>query len=392
MSDSPETEYGRENPGRIAMFLPGLYGGGAERVVIDLAQGFLEHGYACELVLYQFEGPYVDQVPPGAEVVNLKASRTMGALLPLASYLRRRRPRVLISSFIHTNIIAAWAKSLSRVDLNLILTFHNMTSVEMSQYTWRQLPGISRFLMRMVYPRVRNLVGVSEGVSRNLEEVCLLKPGSVKTIYNPCNLEYVKARAAEGVDHPWFEPGQPPVILGVGRMVAQKNFPLLVEAVALVRKERRVRLMILGDGEDRPVLTRLAEERGLGEDFSFPGFMTNPFPHMAAADLLALPSTHEGFGLVLVEAMSLGTPVVAADSPFGPAEVLGNGRFGALSRVGDPQALAQALIKTLDDPVPSEQLIARAQDFSLENAVQGYIGLIEENGRGPGKTGPGEGS
>ena len=370
---------GRENPGRIAMFLPGLYGGGAERVMVDLAQGFLERGYGCDLVLYRFDGPYVAQVPEGAEVIDLKSSRTISSLLPLAAYLRRRKPRVLISSFIHTNIIAAWAKWLSRVDLKLILTFHNMTSVEMASYTWRELPGISRFLMRRVYPRADNLVGVSLGVSRNLEEFCLLQPGSVKTIYNPCNLDFIKARAAEGLDHPWFEPGQPPVILGVGRLVEQKNFPLLIQAVAEVRKERRVRLMILGEGEEREALTRRAREMGLGDDFSFPGFLNNPFPYMAAADLLALPSSYEGFGLVLVEAMILGTPVVAADSPFGPAEVLGNGRFGELSPVGDASILAGALTRTLDNPIPAEILIRRAEEFSLDRAVEGYIGLIEEN-------------
>ncbi len=244
--------------------------------------------------------------------------------------------------------------------------------------------------MRWVYPKVKNLVGVSEGVSRNLEEICLLEPGSVKTIYNPCNLDHIKARAAEGLDHPWFKPGQPPVILAVGRLVEQKNFPLLIEAVATVRDTRRVRLMIIGEGEERENLTGLARERGLGDDFSFPGFMDNPFPYMAAADLLALPSSYEGFGLVLVEAMTLGTPVVAADSPFGPAEVLGNGLYGELSPVGDARALAGTLTRTLDNPIAPEKLIRRAQDFSLENAVTGYIGLIEGDGPGSG-SGPASG-
>ena len=171
------------------------------------------------------------------------------------------------------------------------------------------------------------------------------------------------------------------MILALGRMVEQKDFPTLVKAVAILRRERKVRLMILGEGQGKTSLMELARDQGLGDDFAAPGFMANPFAYMAEASVVALTSTFEGFGLVLVEAMALGTPVVATNCPFGPSEILDKGKYGELVPIGDERALAQALARTLDNPLPAQSLVSRAEDFSLDKVVDQYQSLFSGHPR-----------
>jgi glycosyltransferase involved in cell wall biosynthesis len=117
----------------------------------------------------------------------------------------------------------------------------------------------------------------------------------------------------------------------------------LIEAFAQVRKSHPTRLLILGEGEERPQLEALIRQLGLEQDVNLPGFVSNPYPYMAHAALFVLSSRWEGLPTVLVEAMSLRTPVIATDCPSGPREILGNGQYGQLVPVGDSSALALAI-------------------------------------------------
>ena len=183
------------------------------------------------------------------------------------------------------------------------------------------------------------------------------------------------AKSEEALDHPWFLPGEPPVILGVGRLTQAKDFPTLIRAFALVRKKHPARLMILGEGEERSKLETLVQELGLEKEVSLPGFVDNPYKYMKRAAVFVLSSKWEGFGNVLVEAMALGTPVVSTNCPSGPAEILENGRWGRLVPVGDVYALAEAIIETLDEEHHPD-VANRAKDFAVELAVEKYINVL----------------
>ncbi|NLO89188.1 MAG: glycosyltransferase, partial [Clostridia bacterium] len=187
------------------------------------------------------------------------------------------------------------------------------------------------------------VVAVSQGVADDLVKTTGLMRELIKVIYNPIVTPELLEKAKESIGHPWFKPGQPPVILSAGRLTAAKDFPTLIHAFARVRAERLARLMILGEGEERPNLESLVRELGLESDVSMPEFVENPYAYMARAAVFVLSSAWEGFGNVLVEAMAVGTPVVSTDCPSGPAEILEGGKWGKLVPVGDVEKLAKAL-------------------------------------------------
>lgn len=358
----------------IALFLPSLRGGGAERVMVNLAWGFAERGLQVDLVLAKADGPYLSEVHPEVRVVDLGARRVLHSLPDLVRYLRRKRPAAMLSTLSHANIIALWARGIASVPVRLVVREANTVGISASN-----APALrgrwTPFLMRFFYRWADAVVANSSGVAEDLIRLTRLPAEKLKVIYNPVVTPELFAKAEEPLDHPWFRPGEPPVILGVGRLTKQKDFPTLIRAFALVRKERPVRLMILGEGEGRPKLEALVRELGLKDDVALPGFVDNPYKYMKRAAVFVLSSRWEGLPSVLIEALALGTPVVATDCPSGPAEILEGGKWGRLVPVGEPHFLARAILGTLQDvrePPPE----AAWERFSLEEVVTAYLQVL----------------
>jgi glycosyltransferase involved in cell wall biosynthesis len=233
-----------------------------------------------------------------------------------------------------------------------------------------------RVLARLFYRRARGVVAVSAAVADDLVRVAGLRRDAVTVIHNPVVTPEAAAAAGELPAHPWFAEGEPPVLLAVGRLVPAKGFDVLVRSFAVLRRRRPARLLILGEGERRRELAGLVDELGLTADVAMPGHVDDPVAYMSRARLLALPSRTEGFGNVLVEAMMCGTPVVASDCPGGPREILRGGELGPLVPVEDVTALAVALEAVLDDPPDAAVLRRRANDFTLDAAVDAYLEVL----------------
>lgn len=365
---------GREKKKHIALFLPSLHGGGAEKVMVNLALGFVEQGLKVDLVLAKAEGPYLSRVPEEVRVVDLEARRVLYSLPGLVRYLRRERPQAMLSALNHANIVAIWAKLLARVQTRLVVSERTTLSRSIenaSSVRVKLLP----FLIKTFYPYADAVVAVSRGVAEDLVTTTKLPMEKIKVIYNPVITPELFAKAEEPLDHPWFRPGEPPVVLGVGRLTQAKDFPTLIRAFALVRKERPARLMILGEGEERPKLEALVRELGLEEDVALPGFVENPYKYMKRAAVFVLSSRWEGLPAVLIEAMALGTPVVATNCPSGPAEILEGGKWGRLVAVGDVNALAKAVEEMLIQPY--SQLPREAwSKFALPTAIECYLKVL----------------
>jgi glycosyltransferase involved in cell wall biosynthesis len=362
-------------PGPIAFFLPSLNGGGAERIILNLMQGITARGLPVDLVLAAAKGPLLDQLPSSVRLVDLHAARVLRSVGPLAGYLRRERPRALVSSMNYANLVALWAAKLAGQGTPVVVTVHTTPShskPQVSGPTARLWPP----LLRTFYPWAASVVAVSRGAADDLARWSGLPRSRVEVVYNPVITSTGLAAARHRPDHPWFHPGQPPVILGVGRLTEQKDFPTLVRAFAEVRRRRPARLMILGEGEDRPALTGLAAELGVAEDVTLPGFRDNALAYMASSALFVLSSAWEGLPTVLIEALAVGTPVVSTDCPSGPREILQDGRLGILVPVGDARALAAAMLETMERPetaIPEDALTP----FTREAAVDHYLRLIE---------------
>lgn len=363
-----------ETSGRLSLFIPSLHGGGAERVMVSLANGLAAKGLDVDLVLARKEGIYLADVSPDVRIVSLNAPRTRQTLWPLVSYLRRERPATLVSAMNYVNIIASWACRISKVPTRLVLTEHANLSHLLSD-SHPAMAWCLPWLMRPAYARADAIVAVSDGVAQDLARRLGYAPQRIHTRHNPIDTATVAAKSTEPLDHPWFTPGAPPVIIAAGRLSQEKDYPTLIDAFCRLRKQRPLRLAILGEGGERRALEIMIDGLECKDDILLAGFQNNPYAWMSRAAVFVMSSRWEGFGNVLVEAMACGTPVVSTACPSGPEEILEQGRWGRLAPVADPAALAQAIDQTLTDPHPPDVRL-RAQDFSVDRAVQAYLPLL----------------
>ena len=389
---------------RISLFIATLRGNGAERSTVNLANALAERGKSVDLVLGVGGGAFLRLVSPQVRVVHLgarsslgalalaprrprdfaalvpllasfDAPNTLGAIPRLAAYLRRERPSVLLSALDHGNIAAIIARDIAGVETRIVISQRNHFS---SDIVNARRPRVARLgpVVRRFYPRADAIAAVSRGVADDLADELGMERERVVAIYNAVTGPELAAQAGAALDHPWFEDGQPPVILGVGKLKAQKDFPTLLRAFAELRKTHAARLIILGEGPERAALEALARDLGIAGDAALPGFAQNPFAYMARADVFALSSAFEGLPGVLIQALACGCPVVSTNCPSGPDEILEGGRHGRLVPVGDASALARAMAATLDAPPDREALKRRGAFFSADRAVEAYLDLL----------------
>jgi glycosyltransferase involved in cell wall biosynthesis len=365
---------------RLALFLPTLDDGGAERVMLQLAASFSARGRAVDLVVAVPGGPLDAQVPPGPRVVSLVASRTILALPALIRYLRRERPVALLSTLEHANVLAIGAGALARAGVPIVLREAN---VLLPRAVLGRQARLLRGLMRRAYRRADRIVAVSSSVATSLSEELELEAGRIRTIYNPIVTAALHEKARAPLDDPWFAPGAPPVVLGVGRLAPQKDFSTLIRAFAQLRAGRQARLVILGEGPARRPLEELTRQLGIAADVKLPGHDHNPFRYMSRASVFALSSIYEGLPGALIQAMACGCRVISTDGPGGAREVLENGAVGPLVPPGDPGALARGLSALLDDARTGPPRVRHRVDrFSEKAAVDAYLEVLGAN-RGP---------
>ena len=360
---------------KIALFLPSLAGGGAERIVLNLVRGFSNRGHKVDLVLVNAVGAYMKNIPDSVHLVDLGADRFLKSLFKLVSYLRKENPDVLISSLPPSNIIAIWAKIISRVPCRLFLRLDNPTSVVLKHMTqfkglliWKMIP--------LFYPFADGLIAVSCGVAEDIKKTLSYNDDNIHVIYNPIDIDSINRQAEMPLEHPWFKEGQPPVILGIGRLSKQKDFPTLIRAFNLVRKQRSARLVILGEGEERSTLGYLMREMKLENEIEMPGFVDNPYAYLAKASIFVLSSIYEGLSTVIIESLAVETPVVSTDCPTGNDEILDSGKYGLLEPVGEPEAMADAILKTLAQRPKKSFLQNRANDFSFDERINEYLNVL----------------
>lgn len=362
---------------RIAIFYGFLGGGGIERVITNLARSLTERGLKVDLVLSNTgKGSHLWLIPPNVRLIDLGSRRLFMSLPGLMRYLQREQPVSLLSAGHYCNEVALLAKCLSGVSTRIVVSEHNQLS-QVTQHADGFKERLTPLIARCFYPWADGIVAVSQGVALDLASMTGLSLNRIQVIYNPVILPELLERVQEPVEHPWFAPGQPPVILGVGKLEEQKNFSNLIRAFAQVRRVQQARLVILGWGpEPGPsLLKNLVRELSLENDVDLPGHVKNPFAYMARASVFVLSSDWEGLPTVLIEAMAVGIPVVSTNCKSGPAEILDNGKYGFLTPVGDSNALAEAILNTLS----SESKVAAPdwlEKFSLSAATQQYFNLL----------------
>ncbi|MBY9063466.1 glycosyltransferase [Sphingomonas yunnanensis] len=358
----------------VAIFLPSLEGGGAERVMAILASGIVARGYRVELVLAAARGPYLAGLDPRVRVVDLGTDSILRSAVPLARYLRAHRPRALLAAMTHANVVALmahrWAGGAGRVVISERLS---LTAARRHHRSFHD--RAIRALMWPTYRWADRLIVVAEAMVGEFKRALRLPDDRLACIYNPVVDAALLAAAERPCEHPWLSTDASlPVVLGCGRLTNQKDFATLIEAFRRVRRHRPARLLILGEGESRAALIAQVRAAGIEQDVDLPGFEENPFAFMRRAAVFVLSSRYEGMPGALVQAMACGAPLVSTDCPTGPDEILENGRWGTLVPVGDVAAMAAAIERVLAAPSPDAR--ARAAAFAEETAVTRYLAAL----------------
>lgn len=395
----------------VAFLLSDLSGGGVQRVVTILAEAFQARGMRVDLVVCEPNGDLAADLPAEVNVIPLhrcdplrarlavwQADRTAARLLvqpmlspkhgsatlaylpSLAEYLRTARPDTLFAATPYLNIEAVLARRLAAVDTRVVISERNHFSSGKTRKDWRRRHLVRA--MRHAYLEADAIVAVSDGVANDLAEAIGIPRAAITTLYNPTLTPDFATRLANPIAHPSLFDG-PPVVLTVGRLAFQKDHATLLRAFAKVREHRPVRLAIAGKGSPKQVarVHELADQLDIRTDVEVLGFLANPIPYIARAAVFVLSSRFEGFPNVLLEALACGTPVVSTDCPSGPREILEDGAYGPLVEVGDHAALAEAIVRILDDPPDPERLRARASAFDYNTAIARYETVLLGSGR-----------
>lgn len=362
------------NP-RIAILTPFLHHasgyGGITPWLVNLANGFDVAGARVDiLVNAKKETPLCyPPITSGIRILN-HGYHKYEAFQNLLKYLRQNKPDVLLTAGHRYNAMGAWAKVLSKTPSKVFLSVHeNISAGSKNMKLWKRY--IRYLSIRHLYARTDGVISVSQGVADDLHSLGLPTHCS-QVIYNPIvNTELIE-KSKQKVQHPWLNQTDEPVIIGVGRLEQQKDYPTLIKALAKIHETQPCKLIILGEGRERNTLQNTIDKMGLHKHVDLKGHVDNPFAYMARSQVFVLSSAWEGFGNVIAEALAVGTPVVSTDCPSGPREILVDGKYGPLVPVHNSEALAQAIKQILNTPKHSELLTKRGQDFSVDSAVHHY--------------------
>lgn len=356
---------------RIALFVPELECGGAQRVFLQLAREFLARGHRVDLVLSQARGGLMGEIPFGVRLVNLGAKQWgfglaglgLSSVLRLRAYLRREVPDALMSTLTGANLVAVVARGWAGVSTRLVLR---------EAVSLRNRPGVLwRWMMRRAYPKADAVVTLSPVMRREAMELLGLNGQRVFCIPNPVDGETLRTLSQVPIEDPWFGSEGSSFVLSVGRLTPQKDYETLIRAFAGLVERSGMRLVILGEGPERPELEILVKQLGLQGHVHMPGHEANPWRWMRRARLFVLSSRWEGNPNALLEAISLGLPVVSTEYDESARETVGD--RGRVVPVGGVKQMSSAIAEVLESPLP---VAAYGGAASVGEAASRYLDIL----------------
>ena len=356
-----------------AFFIQDLSGGGAEKIMTSLANEFAGRGLKVDFVLVRAGGVNLKFLSEHIRVVDLKAQNTYMCLPALVQYLNRARPRVFLSSLDLTNLFALIARRISRVNTRLAIRIENMVSTQKRSFLKK---GLEKIFLSALYPWADDIVAISKNVAEDIIRYAGLPPAKIHVVPNPVITPDLLNKAGEDAKHAWLKKGQPPVILGAGRLTEQKDFETLLNAFAILRRKMDARLIILGEGELRSELETIIRRLEIEKEVDLYGYVENPYSFMRQSRVFVLSSKWEGSPSVLIAALACGCPVVSTDCPGAVREILADGAYGDLVPVGDAAAMAEAIEMVLETGGKSAAPNWLDQ-FSIENVTDQTMKILK---------------
>lgn len=369
---------------RVLFFTSALATGGAEmhmlRVINHLDREQFEPILAVVRSGGSYESALRDDVPMHVVGLTCKSS-TLGmasVIGPLRRLIEAQRPDVICSFLDHANTMVLLTARRLSYQPKLVLGVQNPPSIRYR----RTRSLLSRLMLSSIvrmYPRADKIVALTRGVGEDIVSLSPRCAPLIEVIYNAGTDDRVLQGAAEPLPPDAAPPR--PLLVACGRLTEQKGYPYLLEAFKQVREKIPAHLWILGQGHLREEIEATIERESWQDCVRLLGFQDNPYQYMAAADIFVLSSIFEGFGNVIVEAMASGAPIVATDCPYGPGEIIENGKNGLLVPTADPDALAAAILKVLSDDKLKQCLASngrlRAQDFFAGTIAAAYGDLFQ---------------
>jgi glycosyltransferase involved in cell wall biosynthesis len=368
------------NPGRrrVLFLVPAFTGGvgGAERVISTLLRQIDHTRFECHLAVAQAGDAYLEDFPEDVVVHRMNVSRMRYALPGVIKVARQVRPQTILSTVVYLNVMLVLAKPFLPKGVRLLLREATTPSAFVAGDA--QHPRLWKWFYRHLYRRADKIVCLSDSMLRDMVENFGIPQEKVVRIYNPVDIGKVR-KLARAQANPFQGPG--PHLVVAGRLRREKGVDVLLDAMpAVVRRFPDVRLAILGEGPQEAELKEQAVKLKLMENVDFLGFQANPWPYLGNADLFVLPSRFEGMPNALLEALALGTPVVATDCVGAIREIRESNEQMVLVQPEAPGALADGIVAALNKPKDSrgspEQSARHLQKFDVQQAVGDYSRLF----------------
>ncbi len=373
-------------PIKLAFVLPTLRVGGVEKVFVEIANGLAARGYDVSILTMQLEGELQPCVHKEVRIVDLHARRILSFVFKFAAFLRREKTEVIFTSVYSTGFSSILSRMLCQSDARIVVGAHNLFDAKVNQAdNWKDRYTL-RFLCKHLFPKADAYAAVSKGVAHNLASSLALDRNKFRVIHNPVVNAQLKQLSRQPCDHPWLKQHRSfRTVVAVSRIVRQKGIDDLIGAFAIVLKNvPDTKLIVVGNGPLLEKMQNMADTAGVSGSVDFVGFDPNPLRFMRRADLFVSSSHWEGFGNTIVEALACGTPVVATDCPFGPREILCDGKFGCLVPAKNTQILAAEIIRLvrMDDTKELRKLgQLRSTEFRAQDAIDKYEELVEQLAR-----------
>lgn len=362
---------------KIAFFTSTLEGG-VGRIIVNLLEGLKEKDFKIDLICVEAGNQFLDLIPKNVKLINLKLKRTLLSYPFLVSYLFKQKPKILLT-FTTANLVGLLTKIIPGIKTSILISEHLSLEGSLPQINFLKR-NIVKFLMKFLYPKAERIIAISKKVAQDLVKIARVPESKIVIIYNPVISPKIFQLGEEKPDEKvnFILKNNLPFILSVGRLTKQKDYSTLIKAFSIVKNYFDIKLLILGEGEERASLENLIRNLNLEKYVFLPGFISNPYPIFKKAKLFVLSSAWEGLPTALIEAMAFGIPVVSTDCPGGSKEILENGKYGKLVKVGDVEGLARAIIEILKNPPDPTLLKARASFFSVEKSASEYEKLFKE--------------
>lgn len=360
----------------IAIFIDSLAGGGAERVMLDIAQHLKSQGHQVTFFLLE---PVVDYVIE--EGIDYQVLYQTGKRTTFTNYFHLKKTakdmRSLVNGVeqrqgkfnLYLSNLDSTNQVLNRCGFdNTYYVIHNAISQEIKRAKKIQFLRYLRVVREKKILNGKRLIAVSHGIKQEIDNSKFITPISIETIYNPCDIDKIQQLASiENSDIP-----KQPYLIHIGRVVKQKRHDVLFKALKNIPD---INLVLLCKNIKKA--QKLAQKYNVEDRIIFAGFQSNPYNWIANAKAMVFSSDFEGLGMVLIESLVCDTPVVSTDCPYGPNEILEGELAQYLVPVGDHQALSLKVTSLLNgvENTNSDEFTKTTEKFSINASVEKYLKL-----------------